>query len=214
MGSNVWDDHGVASLVQSRTKSTTLSIILCAPHGGNAVDGDQAETLLERSVAIGSSTDDSATTHCSMNVVADVGTSQLLEEIDHQLTRNCGQLYADRSRAAVGPAEASSNVDVPPGVAAAVVARFHRKYVDANRSLDDGDARAVHPSCARAHDAHRCYHSAIAVAVEHACQLARVRRGRDRNNEPTTIVKDGCRPLLLDIHGQDKFADKVLIGTR
>lgn len=199
-----WDDHGVASLVQSRITSATLPVILCAPHGGNAVDGDQSETLRERPPV-------SPSTHScgggrSVSLVADVGTSQLLEEIDRRLSRKC-----------CGDASGFATVT---DAAAAVVARFHRKYVDANRSLGDEQAVAVHPACARGRDVHNCYHHTIEAAIGSLGS-----RFREQGVSPLGSMGGGdgakqeahekeIRLLLLDVHGQCKFGNKLLIGTR
>ncbi|CAN0173086.1 unnamed protein product [Scytosiphon promiscuus] len=150
MGTAVpWDDLGVTSLVQSRTFGAKLPVILCAPHGGNAVDGDQSETLLERPPV--SPSRRSGGGGRSISLVADVGTSQLLEEIDQKLARKC----------CVNAGIFVTATDAP----AAVVARFHRKYVDANRSQGDDEAVAVHPSSTRARDVHDYYHRTIETAV-------------------------------------------------
>lgn len=179
-----WDDHGVASLVQSRTVSATLPLVLCAPHGGNAVDGDQAETLLERPDGSTTTSSIAGSPGRSVNLVADAHTSQLVEEIDRRVARKFG-----------GGGGASASV---------VIARFHRKYVDANRPLRDESAVAVHPLCARAREVHEYYHRAIEAAVSGV-----LARSRGRGVPPA----EGRRGLLLDVHGQAKFEDKVLIGT-
>lgn len=200
-----WDDHGVASLVQSRTTSATLPVILCAPHGGNAVDGDQSETLLERSPVSPSTPGGGGGSGRGVSLVADVGTSQLLEEIDRRLVRKCSGDVA-------GFATATD-------AAAAVVARFHRKYVDANRSLRDEKAVAVHPSCARGRDVHNFYHYTIETAVislaSRFCQEGAPSSdsmGGDGGAKHEKHEKE-IRLLLLDVHGQCKFPDKLLIGT-
>ncbi|CAM9333507.1 unnamed protein product [Ectocarpus sp. 12 AP-2014] len=210
MGSLHWDDHGVASLVQSRTVSATLPVVLSAAHGGNAVDGDQSETLLQRPVVNplprGSVDVSGKTRLAGVNLVADVGTSQLLEEIDRRLTHKCS------GRGNGGFATA---VRAP----AAVVARFHRKYIDANRPLEDEDAIAVHPSCARARGVHQSYHRAIETAIgalESRCCWTRAARPSSRNREEPDEEERGKetpRVLLLDVHGQCKLVDNVLIGT-
>lgn len=179
----------MASLVQSRTASARLPVVLCAPHGGNAVDGDQAETLLERPTDAASGKGKSGGGGSSsrhVNLVADMGTSQLLEEIDRRVTRKC------------------SGVDL--AAPAAVVARFHRKYIDANRRLEDGSAVAVHPCCARAKEVHGRYHRAIETAVG---ELLLLRCGEEEG----LVDRARRRLLLLDVHGQHKYVDKVLIGT-
>ncbi len=196
MGSVRWDDQGTSSLVQARHVSATLPILLCAPHGGNAVDGDQAETLLERSSLTGG----------AVSLIADVGTSQLLEEIDRRLTRK----YSAGEEGFATAVEA----------AGAVVARFHRKYVDANRPLE-GETIAVHPSCVRAREVHESYHRAIETALEAlgsspgGCTKPGT-TGRSPNlheDEPKEVERKR-RLLMLDLHGQGKFVDKVLIGTK
>lgn len=189
-----WDDHGVETLVQRRTISATLPVVFCAPHGGNAVDGDQAETLLERpefvteesNIANNSSSGRGAR---NINIVADTGTSQLVEEIDRRVARKCAN-------------------DGEMGAAAAVVvARFHRKYVDANRSLDDASAVAVHPLCPRAKELHEKYHA----SVEEATTVGRVNSENQQQGQQGQQKRSLL--LLLDIHGQHKFDEKVLIGT-
>lgn len=179
-----WDDHGTTSLVQSRTISSNLRVILCAPHGGNAVDGNQAEMLLERQdfKVPGIHNGINNASNSKMNVVADVGTAQLLEEIDRRVTRTMG---------------AFGGSDDTVSFVGAAVARFHRKFVDTNRALEDESAVAVHPGCATAGGAvHGEYHRAIDAAVGHCL-------ARDRE----------ARVLLIDVHGQSKFVDKVLVGT-
>ena len=207
MGSLSWDDHGVTTLVQARHISATLPVVLCAPHGGNAVDGDQAETLLERPSASpptnASGVDGesgTATRGGAVSLIADVGTSQLVEEIDRRLTRKFrrGEGFASAAEA--------------PAV---VVARFHRKYIDANRPLDESGAVAVHPSCRRAKEVHECYHGAIETAVR-ALRTRLGKAGTSGGNEVQERVegeRQGSRLLLLDVHGQGKFVDKLLIGT-
>lgn len=209
MGSLHWDDHGVASLVQSRTVSASLPVVLCAAHGGNAVDGDQSETLLHRPVVNPLSHRGvdvpSKTRSAGVNLVADVGTSQLLEEIDRRLTQKCSSCNGGFATAVRAPA--------------AVVARFHRKYVDANRPLEDEDAMAVHPSCTRAREVHESYHRAIETAIgaleSRRCwkQAARASSRNREEQDEEDRGKENPRLLLLDVHGQCKLVDKVLIGT-
>ncbi|CAM9212632.1 unnamed protein product [Ectocarpus sp. 13 AM-2016] len=209
MGSLHWDDHGVASLVQSRTISATLPVVLCAAHGGNAVDGDQSETLLQRPVVNplprGNVDVPGKPRLAGVNLVADVGTSQLLEEIDRRLTHKCSSC---------GNGGFTTAVRAP----AAVVARFHRKYIDANRPLEDEDAMAVHPSCAKARGVHQSYHRAIETAIgaleSHSC-WTQAERPRSKNQERNEEERgeETPRVLLLDVHGQCKLVDNVLIGT-
>lgn len=236
MASVSWDDHGVASLVQARTESATLPVVLCAPHGGNAADGDQSETLLERPVVSplprdvdngGSGEKRRAPT---VSRVADVGTAQLLEEIDRRITRKYSSGGGDGGFA-------TAAVDAP----AAVVARFHRKYVDANRPLENESAVATHPSCARAREVHMRYHRAIEAAISalgSRCGRKKMpssplgsSRGQKEGEEGVEGKEEGgggvtgkgseeeqnerkdARLLLLDIHGQSKFVEKVIIGT-
>lgn len=180
MGSGAWDDHGISSLVQSRTISANFPVVLCAPHGGNAIDGNQAEELRERGDF--NPCEESESTKANLKVTADVKTAQLLEAIDCRLKQ---KILAESCDGACWTG--------------AVVARFHRMYIDANRALEDKDAVAVHPSCAKAAEVHERYHRAIESAIE-VCS--------DRRH------REGARVLLLDIHGQMKFVDKVLIGTR
>ncbi|CAM9962661.1 unnamed protein product, partial [Ectocarpus fasciculatus] len=209
MGSLHWDDHGVASLVQSRTISAALPVVLCAAHGGNAVDGDQSETLLHRPVVNplprGGVDVPGKTRLAGVNLVADVGTSQLLEEIDRRLTQKCSSC---------GNGGFATAVRAP----AAVVARFHRKYVDANRPLEDEGAMAVHPSCTRAREVHQSYHRTIETAIgalETRCCWKQAARpsSRNRKQRDEDCEKETPRLLLLDVHGQCKLVDKVLIGT-
>ncbi|CAN0033103.1 unnamed protein product [Ectocarpus sp. 6 AP-2014] len=210
MGSLHWDDHGVTSLVQSRTVSATLPVVLCAAHGGNAVDGDQSETLLQRPVVNplprGSVDVPGKARLARVNLVPDVGTSQLLEEIDRRLTHKCSSC---------GNGGFATAVRSP----AAVVARFHRKYVDANRPLEDEDAMAVHPSCTRAWGVHQSYHQAIETAIgalESRFCWTQAARPSGRNREERDEEERGKetpRVLLLDVHGQCKSVDNVLIGT-
>lgn len=233
MGSVSWDDHGVASLVQARTKSATLPVVLCAPHGGNAADGDQSETLLERPV-IRPPTKDGDNDGSGINsraptvsLIADIGTAQLLEEIDRRLARKYSSGGDDGGFATA--------MDKP----AAVVARFHRKYVDANRPLADENAVATHPSCLRAREVHTYYHGAIEAAIRtlsircrHGTKTSPSSvgsRGKKEENEEGGGGKGGerkeerkekvkkkkkeTRILLLDVHGQCKYIDKVIIGT-
>lgn len=181
MGSGAWDDHGIPSLVQSRTVSANLPIVLCAPHGGNAMDGNQVEELRER-VDL-TLCEGNASIKANLKVIPDVKTAQLLEAIDYRLKQ---KTHAESYGGGCS--------------AGAVVARFHRKYIDANRALNDEDAVAVHRCCAKAAEVHECYHRAIESAVE-VCSAGRHRR-------------EGIRVLLLDIHGQIKLVDNVLIGTR
>lgn len=205
IGSVAWDDHGVATLVQARHISATLPVVLCAPHGGNAVDGDQSETLLERpspptSSAVGGE-GSKAGGGARVSRIADVGTLQLLEEIDRRLIRKCGS----------GERGFVKAVDAP----AAVGARCHRKYVDANRPLEESSAIAVHPSCLRAKEVHECYHGAIETAIRALgsldCRKCGIPSELGRKQEMGG--KKQSRLLLLDVHGQCKFVDKVLIGT-
>lgn len=233
MASVTWDDQGVTSLVQTRIESAALPVVLCAPHGGNAVDGDQSETLLERPVVSpppkdGENGGSSGKTSRSptVSLVADIGTAQLLEEIDRRIIRK----YSSGGDNDAGFATAA--VDAP----AAVVARFHRKYVDANRSLENECAVATHPSCARAREVHKRYHRAIEAAIgalgSRCCHAklssslgssSSIRGKTEEKGEGGGggTGKGGVerhegkdmRLLLLDIHGQSKFVDKVIIGT-
>ncbi len=70
-----------------------------------------------------------------------------------------------------------------------VIARFHRKYIDANRR--SGEAYAD-PGCAAAYDA---YHGAIRKQVDEL-----------RARHPAA--------MLFDIHGQSAYRDSILRGTR
>lgn len=177
-----WDDHGTESLVQARTIGANLAVILCAPHGGNSMDGNQAEELQEREAF--ATVNSGKCSKASFSVVTDIKTTQLLEAIDYRLKGWATDWRCDRDG----------------GLAGAVAARFHRKYIDANRALDDEGAVAVHPGCERAADVHEYYHKAIESAVE-VCSGSSVHR------------REGSRVLLLDVHGQTKFVDNVLIGT-
>lgn len=208
MGSVCWDDQGISSLVQARHVSATLPVLLCAPHGGNAVDGDQAETLLERSLltdGTGVDGEESSRGGGSVSLVADVGTLQLLEEIDRRLTRK----FSGSEEGFATAVEA----------AGAVAARFHRKYVDANRPVE-GKTIAVHPSCARSREVHESYHGAIETAIRAMGSSCCYRKLGATNRSP--LHHEGgprqdereSRLLLLDLHGQCKFVDKVLIGTK
>lgn len=207
MGSVPWDNNGVTTLVQARHISATLPLVLCAPHGGNAVDGDQSETLLERPAAspptknAAGGGENSRPALGAVSLIADVGTLQLVEEIDRRLTQKF---------------KSEEGFAWPIDAPAAVVARFHRKYVDANRPLEDSGAVAVHPSCSRAKHVHECYHGAIETAVRALGSRVCGNAGASGGNGLKEGV-DGERPgqlLLLDVHGQCKFVDKVLIGTR
>ncbi|CAN0258753.1 unnamed protein product, partial [Hapterophycus canaliculatus] len=167
-----------------------------------AVDGDQAETLLERPPVSPSTRGGCGG---SISLVADVGTSQLLEEIDRRLARKCS----------VDTNGFATAVDAP----AAVVALFHRKYVDANRSFADENAVAVHPSCTRGRDVHACYHRTIEAAIGSLGSRFTPQRASASHSmggdDCTKQEEDekGIRLLLLDVHGQCKFANKLLIGT-
>lgn len=203
IGSVTWDDHGITTLVQARHISATLPVVLCAPHGGNAVDGDQSETLLERPAAgpptsAAGGGESSRAGGAGVSLVADVGTLQLLEEIDLRLTQKFSSGEGGFARA----------VDAP----AVVVARFHRKYVDANRSLDESSAVAVHPLCLRAKKVHEYYHGAIETAVRALGSSDCTRAGASSAIWRVESERQS-RLLLLDVHGQCKFVDKVLIGT-
>jgi hypothetical protein len=70
-------------------------------------------------------------------------------------------------------------------------------YIDANRSLNEPDEVAVAPGCAAASELHDLYHYTIDAAVRRIA--ASHRHGR---------------VLLLDIHGQAKHPEAILIGTR
>src|SRR5262245_8613359 len=83
-------------------------------------------------------------------------------------------------------AELEKQLDGKPWV---VVARFDRKYLDANRSPERGyESSAAKPY-------YDLYHSAL----EDACKTVKERHGRG---------------LLLDIHGQGDFRDAICRGTR
>ncbi len=70
-----------------------------------------------------------------------------------------------------------------------VIARFHRKYIDANRRPEEAYAS---PGCAAAYDA---YHGAIRSQVDEL-----------RARHPAA--------MLFDIHGQSAYRDSILRGTR
>lgn len=70
-----------------------------------------------------------------------------------------------------------------------VVARFDRKYVDANRSAEEGYESE------KAKPVYDAYHTALAAA----CKAVKAKHGRG---------------LLLDIHGQGEFKDAICRGTR
>jgi N-formylglutamate amidohydrolase len=70
-----------------------------------------------------------------------------------------------------------------------VVARFDRKFIDANRQAEEGyESEKARPT----YDA---YHSALAAA----CKAVKDKHGRG---------------LLLDLHGQGEFKDAICRGTR
>jgi N-formylglutamate amidohydrolase len=70
-----------------------------------------------------------------------------------------------------------------------VVARFDRKYIDANRSAEEGYETA------KARPIYDSYHAALSSACK-------------------AVKKDHGRGLLLDIHGQGDFKDAICRGTR
>lgn len=70
-----------------------------------------------------------------------------------------------------------------------VVARFDRKYLDANRAAEEGYESV------KAKPVYDAYHSALATA----CKAVKMKFGRG---------------LLLDIHGQGEFKDAICRGTR
>ena len=69
------------------------------------------------------------------------------------------------------------------------VARFERKYLDANRSAEQGYESE------KARPIYDAYHAALAAA----CKAVKTKFGRG---------------LLLDIHGQGEFRDAICRGTR
>lgn len=70
-----------------------------------------------------------------------------------------------------------------------VVAQFHRRYADANRSAEDGT------ECEAARREHAAYHRALRTCVDEV----RARFGS---------------ALLVDLHGQSKEPDAIVRGTR
>ena len=70
-----------------------------------------------------------------------------------------------------------------------VVARFDRKYIDANRPAEEGYESE------KAKPIYEAYHAALAAA----CKAVKEKYGRG---------------LLLDIHGQGEFKDAICRGTR
>ena len=105
------------------------------------------------------------------------GAHQLPDRPRHQHRRDSRRL---------SPLELEEQLDGKPWL---VVARFDRKYVDANRSAEEGyESEKAKPT----YDA---YHSALAAA----CKAVKEKHGRG---------------LLLDIHGQGEFKDAICRGTR
>ena len=70
-----------------------------------------------------------------------------------------------------------------------VVARFDRRYIDANRSVEEGYESE------KAKPLYDAYHAALAGA----CKAVKEKHGRG---------------LLLDLHGQGEFKDAICRGTR
>ena len=78
-----------------------------------------------------------------------------------------------------------------------VAARFHRKYIDANRNYEVLEQHAYHPDCELARSAYQDYHRCIEECVVHCRQLF-----------PDKVI------LLLDIHGQKLYDDYIVLGTQ
>ncbi|CAM9243029.1 unnamed protein product [Chrysoparadoxa australica] len=136
------DDGGGTSLVCYRCSGAQLPVVLTAPHGGNAEFGHQSTRFLPRP-------DDMP----GVRTLADVGTAQLLEEIDGKLQQLTGK---------------------SPYM---VVARFHRMYIDANRDVDVPAEYATCPGCTEARETHLRYHYSIdrcVRSIKACCREQRV----------------------------------------
>lgn len=78
-----------------------------------------------------------------------------------------------------------------------VAAKFHRRYIDANRNSKISSQVAYAPGCDIGKLNYDCYHECIDECISH--------------------VLDGNahgRALLLDIHGMRPYHDFILVGTR
>lgn len=78
-----------------------------------------------------------------------------------------------------------------------VAAKFHRKYIDANRSAYIPSQHACNPACERAKDVYDSYHNQVSQCIAH------ILRGNPKQNV-----------LLLDIHGMQPYKDFVIIGSK
>lgn len=104
---------------------------------------------------------------------SDLHTLRLLNNIDDHIHRLCG---------------------MHPHI---VAARYHRKYIDANRDSEIAAQQPYHPKCKSSRAAYEEYHQSIEDCIAHCQQLW-----------PHTSV------LLLDIHGQRIYQDHIVLGTR
>jgi hypothetical protein len=104
---------------------------------------------------------------------SDLHTMRLLNSIDESIFKLCG---------------------MRPHI---VAARFHRKYIDANRNSEVSVQQPYHPKCELARVAYEEYHQTVEDCIAHCGQLW-----------PNTSV------LLLDIHGQRIYQDYIVLGTR
>ncbi|CAM9720258.1 unnamed protein product [Phaeothamnion confervicola] len=119
------DDVGDRPLLESRINGV-LPVVLCAGHGGD--DTLQETRLAERPAG-----------EPGVKTLADVGTAQLLEELERRIATKTG-----------------ANCSI-------VIAKFHRRFIDVNRDASMPKEHAV--ACAEGRRLHEAYHAAVDAAV-------------------------------------------------
>ena len=168
-------DSEKRDLVLFRRESASLPVLITAPHGGCLKFGKQSEQFLRRDTVHSgreASSSNGAAESPPVVTKGDLYTLDLLTELDAELTRLTGHR---------------------PYV---VAARFHRRFVDANRNRAAPEEVAVNPDCPSAAALYDHYHAAVDACVAHALTW-----------------NPGARLLVLDVHGQARYLDHIVLGT-
>jgi N-formylglutamate amidohydrolase len=78
-----------------------------------------------------------------------------------------------------------------------IMAKFHRRYIDANRNIENPTQYAINTDCEESFQIYNDYHSQIENSITHSLDA---------------FPQSKC--LLLDIHGMKRYNDYIIMGTR